>query len=104
MTHKEFIKFAMDILSEEACLTPRMLGLKIVFPYDLRASLDMKCFDAGKKCRWAAFMNNAGTLCHVVSPEGGILVRLRFKYPVKHLSTLRMEDLIRVRLNNYIKF
>lgn len=103
MSNLEFLLFAKQVLAPSARPAPNRVGLSLRFPYDLRASLEMKYQDANKSARWTAFMNNAGTLCHVVSPEGEISIRVRFNYPVKHLSKQRMGELVLTRVGNYIK-
>ncbi len=77
-------------------------GLSVVFPYDLRSSMMDKCSKADS--RWAAYVNNSGTLCHIVSPEAEILVRLSFKStPMKKLSEALMRVVVIARLNGWIK-
>ncbi len=72
--------------------------LAVVFPYDLRASLDTKLDDSLEFGGWVAFVNNAGTLVHVVHPEETWLIRIRFHYALKHCSKNYIERTVRERL------
>ena len=77
-------------------------GIDVIFPYDLRASLDEKC--SGLTSRWTAYVNNSGTLCHVVSKTEQILVRVKFyQYSIKNQSIQNMRISIVARLNGWIK-
>jgi hypothetical protein len=100
MSKFEFLNFAKEVLKPKE---PDAIGLVIDFPYDLRRSLEMKTFDASQKARWTAFVNNAGTLAHVVCPEADILVRVKYGYPIKHLSSWQMTKAIMARVEDYIK-
>ena len=102
MSDKEFLEFAKEVLNPiVAAKNP--IGLVLSFPYDLRGSLEMKSFDSSPEARWTAFMNNAGTLCHVVCPEAEILIRLKFYYPIKHLPNWQMLQTVKKRVEDYIK-
>lgn len=90
------------ILEEELAKPPKRSGLSLTFPYALTASLQMKMNDSSAFHRWTAFLNNAGNLCHVISPESGILVRLKFSYPIKHLNTYEIHRKIVERIKHYV--
>lgn len=92
-------------LEQSLSLPPKraQTGISLTFPYDLRTSLDEKRYDASVFHLWTAFVNNTGTLCHVVSPESGILIRLKFAYPLKCLSHEQMLGHIISRIYHYIK-
>lgn len=103
MTTKEMSKRELAILlEEELSKPPKRSGLSVTFPADLRASLEMKQKDCSLFHKWTAFVNNAGTLCHVVSPESGILIRLKFSYPIKHLNTYEIHNKVLNRVKHYI--
>jgi len=78
-------------------------GLVVKYPFDLRVSTESKC-SIDPLSRWVAYVNNAGTLCHVVSPESEILIRLSFKkYPIKNLSRQYMRIAIVARIEDWVK-
>lgn len=96
----EFVKFV-----DEQVSTPNehnKKGISISFPYDLRESLEMKSKNCSIWHKWTAFLNNAGTLCHVIGADAEILVRLKFSYPIKHLSTTKQLEMIKGRLRNWV--
>jgi len=100
MEPSRFTRFIKD----ELMPTPRKpgSGIAVIFPYDLRSSLDDKCNNT--VLRWVAYVNNAGTLCHVVSPEAEILIRLSFKkYPIKNLPINYMRIAIIARIEGWVK-
>ena len=99
MSLEDFCKFVED----EIVKTPKVQnGISLEFPCDLRASIEEKMYRCSAYHKWTAFMNNAGTLCHVISADAEILVRIKFGYPVKHLSTNRMLENIKARIQNWI--
>ena len=103
MTTKEMSKRELAIfLEKELSKPPLRVGLSVTFPYDLRASLEMKTKDCSAFHRWTAFLNNSGTLCHVISPNSGILIRLKFSYPIKHLSAYEIYNKIVDRIKHYV--
>lgn len=67
MDTMEFLKFSQRELMPSNKKKGK-LALNIIFPYDLRSSLEMK--RALTEFKWLAYVNNSGTLAHVVSPEG----------------------------------
>lgn len=97
----EFLEFAKEVLAPQ--LKEKPIGIMLKFPYSLRASLRMKQEDASPKARWTAFMNNAGTLCHVIHPEAELLLRIQFKYPIKHLNSWQMLQAVEARAGDFIK-
>lgn len=101
MSSSEFLAFAQNIIKPQE--NPAKQGLHVAFPYDLRASMEMKSFDASERHRWTAFVNNAGTLVHTVCPEAGILVRTKFTYPINGLGTGRMRQVVLSRIGDWVK-
>lgn len=99
MNRKQFIAFAEEVIQKGV---NNKRGVALRFPYDLRASLEMKSFDASSKTRWTAFVNNAGTLAHVVCPDADILIRIHFGYPIKHLSAWQMRTAIIARIEHWV--
>lgn len=97
----DFRKWAKTVIEES--IKPLEHKLKLKFPYDLRASLDMKVFDADMHIRWTAFLNQAGTLCHVVNREYEIIARVKFRYPINHMSRYNMVKTIMERVEPCIK-
>lgn len=101
MTPKQFVKYAKEVIALHKPVHPH--GLSLEFPYDLRRSMDMKIKDSSDWAKWTAFVNNAGTLCHVICPEAEILIRLRYSYPIKHLHVDRMRQAVAVRIEPWVK-
>lgn len=99
MSFEEFVKFVDDVITT----TPKGRdGISLQFPYDLRGSLEMKSKDSSVWHKWTAFLNGKGNLCHVISPESEILIRVKFTYPIKHLSPARQLEMIRGKIKNWI--
>lgn len=101
MTQKEWVNFTKTTLGSER--DEELKGLTLVFPHDLRASMDMKCVEASKKTAWTAFVNNAGNLCHVVCPEGWIMVRVTFGNPIKHFHRSTIKLLVLRKVEKWIR-
>lgn len=101
MTKEQFTEFAETVIAPEKNLH-LIPGLVVRFPTDLRSSMDEKISNASHKYMWTTYVNNAGTLAHVVCPESDILVRLVFRYPVKHLSPKRMKEAVMIRVKRFI--
>ena len=74
----------------------------VEFPADLRMSLDVKMNSASKLTNWTAWVNNAGTLCHVVNPTADVLIRVKFKDGVKTYTTTRISYILTKRLENWV--
>jgi len=99
MPLEDFCKF----VEEEIVKVPTIQsGVDLIYPFDLRGSLDMKSAHCKGLHKWTAFLNNAGTLCHVVSAEAQIMVRVKFNYPISHLSANRMLESIKARIQNWV--
>jgi len=81
--------------------------MRILFPFDLRSSLDLKVNYATSFSRkgsaWTAYINNAGTLCHMVCPQADILIRIRFYEPVKTMTQQQMHNLIKARTDRFLR-
>ena len=92
----------MEQLEEQLSQPSSKSGLSLSFPCDLRQSIGQKIPLCSPYFRWTAFVNNAGTLCHVISPESGILIRLTFGYPIKHLSAYEMHKKIVKRISHWV--
>lgn len=78
------------------------MSLLVKFPVDLRLSLDVKMNVASTRHTWTALVNNAGTLAHIVCPEGDFLIRLKFYTPLKSASPKYMASVITARLGRFI--
>lgn len=77
--------------------------LAIRFPYALNCPISEKEADCSKRCKYTVFLNNAGTIAHVLSSENdGMLIRLTFKPSIKHLSTKRQAVILYNRLKNIL--
>lgn len=98
MTPKEFFEFADSVIQKE----PKKRGIYVKFPCDLRMSLQQKQSDCHGLSRWTAFINNAGTLCHVVAKETDIMIRITFQYPVKHLDKFKQRYLIFQQIKHWV--
>jgi len=101
MSLAQFTQYAKAVIVPHNC--SRGTGIHVEFPYDLRTGADEKNMDCHPLYQWTAFMNNTGTLCHVICPEAELLVRLKFTYPIKHLSREKMLMAITLRVNKWIK-
>lgn len=65
----------------------RQRGITIKIPYDLNVSPKQKFDDCDPAVQWTAFINQAGTVCHVVCPELMMTVRLKFEKSVSEMSS-----------------
>jgi len=79
------------------------LKLYVKFPADLRASLAMKLEDASRYHKWTAFVNNKGTLVHIVCPEGEFLIRMAFRTRLNRFDSSWIELIIRKRLQGLLE-
>ena len=77
-------------------------GISVRFPVDLRISWAVKINGASKQVSWTAYINNSGTLCHLVQPNIEVLVRIKFKDSVKTYSNRYISEVIKQRLSHYI--
>jgi len=100
MSFAEFCLFAEHVIASAP--PPEKSGIAVRFPYDLRASMDMKKSDCSTNAKWTAFLNNSGTLCHVVSNDGDIQVRILFYHPIKSLDINKQARAIASRVQNWI--
>ena len=80
----------------------RPSGLHLKFPYDLREGMKEKENSCHPECRWTAFLNNSGNLCHVVCPEAGLMVRITFVYPINHLPHEKQLSIVKMILEPVI--
>lgn len=95
-----FCKFVEETI--ETAPAPGRNGIALKFPVDLRDSLENKIKDCFPMSKWTAFLNNSGTLCHVVSPDSEILIRVTFTYPIKHLAKNFQLEAIIGKVKNWI--
>lgn len=100
MPFEEFLKFVEHTVTTEAPKNKQ--GISLTFPVDLRQSMKMKKEICSAWHKWTAFLNNAGTMCHVISPDGDILARITFTYPIKHLSPAKQLEMIIGKVKNWI--
>lgn len=77
-------------------------GIALKFPVDLRDSLENKIKECAPMTKWTALLNNAGTLCHVISPDSEILIRVTFTYPIKHLAKNFQLEAVIGKVKNWI--
>jgi hypothetical protein len=68
----------------KAILPGSPVRLAVKFPVDLRMSIDMKLKECSPFAPWTAFINNAGTLAHVMHREDDLLVRLPIRPSCKN--------------------
>lgn len=98
---KEFTRYATEVIKPH--LKKRGVGLGFKFPYNLNCKLDEKIADCHPLYTWTAFINNAGNLCHIVNAEDpDMIIRIKFRYSIKHLSKLKKMIVIWVRVGNRI--
>ena len=95
-------KISLAEMTDLARATIRPISLQLIANYDLRASLAMKVDEADKQAKWTAYLNVAGNLCHVVSPEAELLIRVQFTYPIRHLKKSDQITAVRRRLTRWI--
>jgi hypothetical protein len=79
---------------------PRLLEVK--YPFDLRTSMDEKIALAKTVGTWTALLNNAGSLCHLIHPEAGWIIRIPFKPTLKYCHPDYLSRIIYARLAHYI--
>ena len=89
------LEFAKKILPK------REATMVVKFPCDLRASIAMKVQEASRLSTWTAFVNNAGTLVHIVNQEEEILVRysLYAEECLKDVGVKRMHKIISLKMS-----
>lgn len=101
MSDKRFKKFTLAVIAPTK--EKRKSGVYLQFPYDLRTSFDDKVQEAAMGHKWTAFVNNAGTLAHVMCPQSDVLVRIKFGYPINMLPADRMKDVILTRIKDVVQ-
>lgn len=69
-------------------------SITLKFPYDLRIGLEEKVLDAAP-FGWTAFLNNSGSLVHLVHADGGFHVRLPMPFAAKGCHPAFIESTIR---------
>ena len=74
----------------------------VEFPAYLRMSLDAKMNGASKLTNWTAWVNNSGTLCHVVNPTADVLIRIKLYETVKTAPVSRIQYLLTKRLEHWV--
>lgn len=74
--------------------------LTVKYPFDLRSSLNEKKEIAERNGNWTAFVNNRGTVAHVIHPEEDWIIRLRFVPNLKNCSQHYMERRILFRVEH----
>ena len=97
LTRAETLQMAKAILPHSH------LKITIKYPCDLRASLRMKqeeCYPG----TWTAFINNAGTLVHMLYDGDDMLIRLPFKHSMKHLSLPKMRENVISKVTKRLRF
>lgn len=101
MSTKEFAKYAADVIASHK--PKRGVGLGWKFPYNLNCKLDEKLADCNKLFTWTAFINNAGNLVHCVNAEDpDMIIRVKFRYSIKHLSVKKKSIAIWYRVGHQI--
>lgn len=78
-------------------------GLSVIFPYDLRGGMKGKLSECDTTKRWTAFVNNNGTLCHVIGKGAEIIIRIKFKSRIDHLSVEKMFIVIMSRIDQWVQ-
>jgi hypothetical protein len=81
--------------------------LLVHYPFDLRTSINEKNEIAGRNKCWTAFVNNAGTIAHLVpfdSADETFFVRLKFYPNLKGCAVHHIHRRILKRVRPYIVF
>ena len=71
-----------------------VVGIHLVRGVDLRATLEEKALSVHQHCKWTAFVNKAGTLCHFVPREGDLHARVPLFFSTHCLSDKRLEGML----------
>jgi len=101
MNIKSFTKYAHDRIKQH--LPRRNVGLALKFPYQLNCSPNEKFHDCHALFNFTAFLNNAGNLCHIVSAEDfDLIIRIKFRNSIKHLSRKKQLIAIWMRVHRMI--
>lgn len=100
MSDKDFAKFTVKTIVPSK--KKRKKGVYLNFPFDLRSSFDDKINYAATGTSWTAFVNNAGTLAHVMCPEADILIRIKFNFPINALDPKRMKQVVMARISDWV--
>jgi hypothetical protein len=70
---------------------------------DLRASLEEKAACVHAFTKWTAFVNRAGTLCHMVPKEGDLHIRIPLFYSTRSLSDARLKAMLWSHVEGRVK-
>lgn len=101
MTLAQFTKYAEDVI--QPSVNKRISGLALRFPYPLNTSSRNKQHDCSKVLAYTAFLNNSGTICHIVSADDpDFLFRIRFRSSIKHLSLKKQRIAVWMRAHHYV--
>jgi hypothetical protein len=86
-------KSARDLIVKTIASTDEVItvrGISLQRGVDLRASLEEKALFVSPHTNWTAYVNNAGTLCHMVPKEGDMHLRIPLYYSTNILSDGRL--------------
>lgn len=71
------------------------MSIGIVRPYDLRGTLESKSLDTLTHTGWTAFVNNRGTLVHILPREGDFHIRIPLYHNMKGCSNQYMDRFLK---------
>jgi len=83
--------------------TPTINGIHLKRGCDLRASLEEKALDCSTFAKWTAFVNRAGTLCHLVPKEGDIHIRIPLYYSTLSLTDNKLKAMLWSHLEGRVR-
>jgi len=78
----------------ERTTVPSINGIFLKRGVDLRASLEEKSLDCSQHTKWTAFVNRAGTLCHMVPREGDMHVRIPLYFSTLSLTDPKLKSML----------
>lgn len=97
----DFKKYVEEVLASK--LTAKINKLSLRFPYALNCKFEEKVADQHKVYRYTVFINNAGTIAHILDANcEDALIRIRLNPSIKHLNKKRQMMVIYHRVKHII--
>lgn len=90
---RDFTQYVDEFLKPKK--SEKINKIAIKFPYALNCKFDEKLADRHRVYKYTVFINNAGTIAHVLTSDSDeLIVRLKLSPSVKHLSIKRQKYII----------
>lgn len=101
LSSRDFKQYVAEFLKPK--LKEKVNKISLVYPYALNCKIEEKIEDQHKVYRYTVFLNNMGTIAHVLDAENpDAIIRVTFKPSLKFLSKKRQLMIIYHKVKNII--